>query len=90
MTLEAVDHQYTPQYQQSNLFFIEFLPSVDHTRKAIMSSLLPRLIDKLKQKRIKKIGAVAHPSNLSALRVLHKSGLSKKTSFDPFQHLYHN
>ncbi len=70
--------------------FIEFCLSTEHIGKGIMSRLLPKLLDKLKQKGIQKIGAVAHPNNLSAVRVLHKSGLVKKTSFDSIQHVYYN
>lgn len=71
-------------------YFIEFCLSDDHTGKGIMSILLPKLIDKLKQRGIKKIGAVAHPKNHSAIRVLHKAGLFKRTSFDIVQDVYHN
>lgn len=82
----AKQHYQLEQYPH----FIEFCLSPDHIGKGIMSRLLPKLLDKLKQKGIQKIGAVAHPKNLSAVRVLHKSGLIKKTAFDAIRHLYHN
>lgn len=82
----ARQHYQLDQYPH----FIEFCLSADHIGKGIMSKLLPGLVDKLKQTGIKKIGAIAHPKNLSAIKVLYKSGLVKKTSFDTFQHLYHN
>jgi len=71
-------------------YFIEFCLSDKHTGKGIMSMLLPKLLDKLRQIGINKIGAVAHPKNNSAIRVLNKSGLFKRASFDIVQDVYHN
>ncbi len=90
--IELITPKIARQHYQLDCYphFIEFCLSSEHTGKGIMGRLLPRLLEKLKQKGIDKIGAVAHPKNHSAVRVLYKSGLIKKASFDSIQHVYYN
>lgn len=82
----AKQHYQLEQYP----YFLEFCLCAKHAGKGIMSRLVSKLVGQLQQLGIKKIGAVAHPQNRAAIRVLEKSGLSRKTSFDAFQHLYLN
>ncbi|MFN0253958.1 GNAT family N-acetyltransferase [Pedobacter ureilyticus] len=71
-------------------YFIEFCLSTEHTGQGIMSSLLPKLIKQLNAKGIHQLGAVVHPKNLSAIKVLKKSGIDKMANFDHQSNLYHN
>lgn len=82
----ARNHYRLKQYP----YFIEFCLAAEHTGQGIMSSLLPKLIEKLNSKGIRQLGAVVHPKNLSAIKVLQKSGIDKMADFDHQSNLYHN
>lgn len=71
-------------------YFLEFCICAHHAGQGIMSSILPQLIKALHQMGIHEIGAVVHPTNLSAIKVLRKSGIDKLARFDAVSHLYHN
>lgn len=71
-------------------YFLEFCLCSQYAGKGVMSSLLPKLVRKLKQKGISEIGAVVHPHNLAAINVLKKSGIQRQTRFDDIRNLYHN
>lgn len=69
---------------------IEFGLSAEHTGKGIMSRLLPKLIKSLHNRGITQLGAVVDPKNISAIRVLEKSGINKQAYFDHKSNLYYN
>ena len=71
-------------------YFLEFCLCAKHAGKGLMSSLLPQLIQKLEQKGVRDIGAVVHPHNVAAIKVLQKSGIGQKAHFDAVRQLYHN
>lgn len=71
-------------------YFIEFCLSAEHTGRGIMSSILPKFIQQLHQKGIKKLGAIVHPKNMSAIKVLRKSGIDTQAPFDSNSNFYHN
>jgi len=71
-------------------YILEFCLSKDYNGKGIMSRILPRFVQCLKEKGIQQLGAVVHPNNLKAIKVLQKSGIDKQAHFDAISKLYHN
>lgn len=69
---------------------LEFCLSKDHIGKGIMSKVLPQFVKRLKEKGIQQLGAVVHPNNLKAIKVLQKSGIDQQAHFDAVSRLYHN
>jgi len=71
----AEQHYKLDQYP----YFLEFCISSEHSGKGIMSSILPKLIRQLNKHGIDNIGAVVNPDNLSAIKVLRKSGINQQS-----------
>ncbi len=71
-------------------YFLEFCISTEHSGKGIMGNILPKLIRQLKCHGIHQLAAVANPRNLSAIKVLQKSGITHQSHFDSINNLYHN
>ena len=69
-------------------YFIEFYLRRSVTGNSLMSNLLPKVVQLLKDNGINSIAAVVHRQNSAACKVLRRSGFQKEQWFDLNQDLY--
>lgn len=69
-------------------FFIEFYLKGSARGKALMSRLLPKVIEHLRQDGVDDVAAVVNRQNIAAGKVLKRSGFRHEGKFDLVQDLY--
>jgi RimJ/RimL family protein N-acetyltransferase len=80
----AMEHYKIEHYP----FFIEFYLSGNSCGCAIMSDILPPIVDLILGQGITSIGAIVHRKNIAARKVLEKSKFTYSAKFDRIQDLF--
>jgi L-amino acid N-acyltransferase YncA len=76
-------------YQLKNYpFFIEFYLKGSARGKALMSRLLPKMLEYLQENGVNDLAAVVNRRNIAAIKVLNRSGFYNDGNFDPIQDIY--
>jgi RimJ/RimL family protein N-acetyltransferase len=80
----AMEHYQLEDYP----FFIEFYLKGNASGKNLMSRLLPKVLEHLRQDGVDDLAAVVNRRNVAATKVLKRSGFYHDGKFDPVQDIY--
>lgn len=78
------EHYQLPSYSH----FLEFYIKGEHQGGALMSKILPKVLQNIKNQKINVVAAVADRKNYAARKVLEKSGFSNIEPFDTNKDLF--